>query len=82
MTISEALQTAGARVKPLEWDLGLGGVWNARTAFGTSYSVADSQWTYGPTMVWFWSDGGNDAAKSAAQSDYIARILSALQVKP
>jgi len=66
------------RVKPLDWVEALG-IWGAPTAFGTSYTVSDSQWTYGPTMVWFWVDGGNDAAKQAAQADYEARILSALE---
>jgi hypothetical protein len=72
---------APVRVKPLVWEE-KNGAWDARTAFGTGYTVADSQWTYGPTKVWFYSDGGNEAAKAAAQADYEARILSAITPAP
>ncbi len=72
----------GIKIKPLEWEQNLGGVWKARTAFGTSYSVADRQWSYGPAMVWFWVEEGDDAAKAAAQADYEARIMAALTPAP
>lgn len=66
------------KIKPLVWEQSAGGVWIAQTGLGSHYSVADSQWFYGPMMAWVWVEGGDEAAKAAAQADYEARIRSAI----
>ena len=78
----DAALAGAVKVKPLVWAAHSRGVLTARTAFGTGYSVADSQWNYGPTMVWFHAERGDEAAKAAAQADYDARILAAIQPDP
>ena len=88
MTIAQRLADAGIEVKPLEWS-SFGKEWiRAETALGRyeiMWGFANAQYaldvprlarnhTWHPTL---------EAAKSAAQADYTARILSALQeVKP
>ena len=83
LTAERDAALAGAvKVKPLVWVAHSRGVLTARTAFGTGYSVADSQWNYGPTMVWFHAERGDEAAQAAAQADYEARILASIQPDP
>ena len=86
-TIAQRLADAGIEVKPLEWT-SFGECIRAETALGRyeimKWGFQNGQYaldvprlarnhTWHPDL---------EAAKSAAQADYTARILSALQVKP
>ena len=92
MSNAQRLADAGIEVKPLEW------VWNGASFFASSivreYRIAKTaNKTNDRYMVTYlapsrkshtigWIDG-EGAAKAAAQADYTARILSALQeLKP
>ena len=70
----------GLRVKPLEWKYDAKrDMWTAEGVFGTAYPVSDSQWLRMDASEWVWVDGGNEAAKAAAQADYEARISASLE---
>ena len=87
MTITQRLADAGIEVKPLEWEesvtghyigtppIKLGGMafWIFMRAEGYVRHLNGGGESVYPTL---------EAAKSAAQADYTARILYALQVKP
>ena len=78
-----ALPAAEVSVKPLEWVYDeMRGVWSAQDGFGRHYTVSDSQWFHGSLSEFIWVDGGDEAAKAAAQADYEARIRSALTAQP
>lgn len=85
-SIVDALRTIPSTqvsVKPLEWVYDeMRGVWSAQDGFGRHYTVSDSQWFHGSLSEFIWVDGGYEAAKAAAQADYEARILSALDMQP
>ena len=79
-------------VKPLEWEhVTLTQTWQAKSIFG-EYAVGfdDGWWAQlGGYANWEWnapddprSYHGPDAAKAAAQTDYDARILSAITMHP
>lgn len=72
---------SGAKVKPLEWEM----FWKqdegrretAKTVLGETYHVSSEGWWF---PLWNLNEcDGIDAAKAAAQADYEARILSALE---
>jgi len=81
VNVREALTAAlavapGVEVKPLEWVENLG-LWTAQTNLIAFYSV----WDCGDHWECSLLDGkfpSAEAAKSAAQADYTARIMSAL----
>lgn len=81
--IGEILARAGVAVRPLEWKRAIEGTLSRAETIIDTYRV----WThYGADGRWFWCLNGvvsgevkNEAeAKAAAQSDYEARILSAI----
>lgn len=87
---SDELKAAGVRVKPLEWQESAegyaSGQWFAASIFG-EYSTVGPMANEMVLMIAPVPRLGNyterfstiDAAKSAAQSDYEARILAALE---
>ena len=78
-----AIPSTQVSVKPLEWVYDeMRGVWSAQDGFGRHYTVSDSQWFHGSLSEFIWVDGGDEAAKAAAQADYEARIRSALTAQP
>ena len=80
----EGLAARGIRVKPLEWienpNLGEGG-WLGGSHIGPTYHAMDDGWSVHRGMFWHGADT-LEAAKAAAQADYEARILDALEVTP
>jgi len=78
---AEAALAAGPNVKPLEWhenpDVGEGG-FIARGLFGVAYHAMADGWKYYRRGLWADAKSLSDA-KAAAQADYEARILSALE---
>jgi len=90
-TIAQRLADAGMEVKPLEWveRTDIDGLHNAKGLHGLWVSIWDQNnglFVYDGDPALFdaaqpRSYAGLEAAKSAAQADYTARILSALQVK-
>lgn len=85
MTIAERLADAGIEVKPLEWEEDPAGGFMA-AGFNATYRIRASVsgsivWQPGHMGPWN-VVRGLGAAKAAAQGDYTARILSALQGKP
>ena len=84
---AEKLAAAGLRVKPLEWEKvhdAMPGmtVYTADSPFGHYNTGVDlagiPYWTHVPTEVGE-DCSGIEAAKAAAQADYEARILAALE---
>ena len=89
MTIAQLIADAGIEVKPLEWTEGRFPRFERSTcgAYEVYYtgSMAQTVLTFGVAGVQigrFDGDVLGEKARSAAQADYTARILSALQVKP
>lgn len=83
MTVEQALEAAGVRVRELEWVPGIGDEIIARSAYG-KYTIS-KPWFTGRGLFWLRGifNGNYDtleAAKAAAQADYRARILAALEV--
>lgn len=78
--IAQRLADAGIEVKPLEWR----GTPYSRSTLGDLYEItqlSDNVWsvTKNGTALNGWETSFDDA-KAAAQADYTARILVALQV--
>lgn len=85
--VLRALKASGIRVKPLEWEeslrdrwigtpvtkLGDLAFWIFRHHDGTFKRATKDGWQYKSTI---------EAAKAAAQADYEARIIAALDVAP
>lgn len=71
------------RVKPLVWRdaRGDGTQW-ANTIFGFQYCASEKGWGFRNYPDQYPSGGGIEEAKAAAQADYSARILSALDSAP
>lgn len=73
------LPVEAGTVKPLEWNQSAGNAWHAQTMIGRYTVVGRSWWGPEPTND-FHEAKSSAAAKAAAQADYEARILSALNV--
>jgi len=74
-----AIPAVHVGVKPLEWVYDeVRGVWSAQDGFGRHYTVSDSQWFHGSLSEFIWVDGGDEAAKAAAQAGHEASVRSAL----
>src|SRR5690554_5374742 len=80
---SRPTRNAGVGVKALEWtpfwpeNPEMAGRECAQTAFGTVYHVSSEGWWF--AMCELNKHTSIDEAKAAAQADFIARILSALE---
>lgn len=84
--VLRALKARGIRVKPLEWEDQPGGsyCWTQGLHYYTEGSDAERDW-YVSCMIYdddVWQGANQStraAAKAAAQADYAARILAALE---
>jgi hypothetical protein len=87
-TIAERLAAAGIEVKPLEWSECRNGNHRKGEVFSTRSPVNFAPIAAHKTHVGWWLNvdckiyPSLEDAKVAAQADYTARILAALQVKP
>jgi hypothetical protein len=75
-----ALPAQGWRVKPLVWETHWTGGWQrefAKTPVGLEYHVNDQGWWFPADNLRICAD--RQKAKAAAQADYEARILAALE---
>ena len=87
MTITQRLADAGIEVKPLEWvfwSVGLIAGADAQSSFGLYQIRSQPQANIHRLFLDAKqiAEGDYTDLKPAAQADYTARILSALQVKP
>lgn len=85
MTIEQRLADAGIEVKPLEWfEVEKSRYGGKYTADGYTIRYIEGLWLldFAGQSKSVWRFPTLEAAQLAAQADYTARILSALQVKP